>query len=135
VAYLLQAGVLPEDIYDDDWNYIETITPEIWGQSIGSDKYPVLGGTTVYKVFACDGKTEAYSNSAESGQHIFENGFCANCTAIEYDYNGDEVLNILDLIRLKKYLLGETDNIETDKDDNRIIEAADLVKLRKRLFA
>ena len=48
VAYLLQAGIPGEDIYDDDWNYIETIIPEIWGQTIGKEDYPVLGGEKVY---------------------------------------------------------------------------------------
>lgn len=134
VAYLLQSGVLPEDIYDEDWNYIETITPEIWGQNIGSDKYPVLGGTTVYKVLACDNKTETYSNSDSGGQHTFENGVCTKCSAIEYDYNGDGKLNVLDLVRLKKYLADVTDDIKTEFDDNGIIETADLVKIRKTLL-
>ncbi len=135
VAYLLQAGVLPEDIYDDDWNYIETIIPEIWGQNIGNDNSPALGGAMVYKVLACDGESETYSNSAESGQHIFENGICTKCGSVKYDYNGDGKLNVLDLVRLKKYLAGLTDNIKTDLDDNGIIETADLVKLRKTILA
>jgi len=134
VAYLLQSGVSPEDIYDDDWNYRETITPKIWGQSIGNTNYPVLGGATVYKVLACDAKTETYSNSAENGHHIFENGLCTKCGSIKYDYNGDGKLNLSDLVRLKKYLAGVTDNIETDIDDNGIIENADLVKLRKSVL-
>ncbi len=49
VAYLLQAGVQGEDIYDEDWNYIETIIPEIWGQSIGKENAPVFGGKKVYQ--------------------------------------------------------------------------------------
>ena len=44
----MQAGVVGEDIYDDEWNYIETIIPEIWGQTIGKEDYPVLGGEKVY---------------------------------------------------------------------------------------
>ena len=48
VAYELQSGVPEEDIYDDDWNYIETVTPHIWGQTIGTEACPVWKGEKVY---------------------------------------------------------------------------------------
>ncbi len=95
VAYLLQAGVAEEDIYDDEWNYIETIIPEIWGQTIGTDTYPVFGGDKVYQVENCKGET-AYSNINEDGLHTYVNGFCTVCEAFEpaTDENKDGVYEI-----------------------------------------
>ncbi len=78
VAYLLQAGIAEEDIYDDEWNYIETIIPEIWGQKIGEDNYPVLGGDKVYYVTNCKDEN-IYSNTNENGQHNFVDGECTVC--------------------------------------------------------
>ena len=65
VAYLLQAGIAEEDIYDDEWNYIETIIPEIWGQKIGEDNYPVLGGDKVYVKTDAEGNTVYINEAAE----------------------------------------------------------------------
>ncbi len=65
VAYLLQAGIAEEDIYDDEWNYIETIIPEIWGQKIGEDNYPVLGGDKVYMKTDAEGNAVYYNKTAE----------------------------------------------------------------------
>ena len=46
-----------------------------WGQTIGTDSYPVLGGKTVYEITVCE-KT-AYSNTEGDVPHKFdENGFC-----------------------------------------------------------
>ena len=80
VAYLLQAGVEPEEIYDDDWNYIETITRQIWGQQIGTDDYPVIYGDKVYKVTDCKGNY-IYSNKDGNGQHNYIDGQCEKCGA------------------------------------------------------
>ncbi len=91
VAYLLQAGVAEEDIYDDEWNVIDTILPEIWGQTIGTDKYPIFGGLKVYQVENCKGET-AYSNINENIDHIWENGKCTVCEKVceheDFDENG-----------------------------------------------
>ncbi len=136
VAWLLQNGIEPGGYWDENDEWVETEAPHVWGQTVGTDSYPVLGGATVYKVLACDGKTETYSNSSENGQHIFENGLCTKCSGIQYDYNGDGVINIIDLVRLKEILVGIPD--ETDRtylDDNGIIDAADLVNLKKILLA
>ena len=46
-----------------------------FGQTIGTDSYPVLGGKTVYEITVCE-KT-AYSNTDEDIPHNFdEKGFC-----------------------------------------------------------
>ena len=77
VAYLLQNGQEP----DENGNI-----PEVWGQTIGTDTYPVLGGAKVYQVVAyagCESKpgneSTAYSNTDAPvyGDHSFDsNGFC-----------------------------------------------------------
>jgi len=66
VAYLLQEGQ----------------TEEIWGQKLGTDNYPVLGGDKVYFAKDCIGDS-CYSNTNEDGQHCFRNGFCACGELIE----------------------------------------------------
>ena len=83
VAYLLQSGVVEEDIYDEEGNYIETITPEIWGQTIGTDSYPVLKGDKVYEVTDCEDEV-AYSNTDASGQHTDadNSGRCDVCSTL-----------------------------------------------------
>ena len=80
VAFLLQSGVAEEDIYDEEGNYSETVIPEIWGQTIGTDSYPVLKGAKVYEVTNCKGET-AYNNTDVSGEHIDadNSGRCDNC--------------------------------------------------------
>ncbi len=79
VAYLLQSGVVGEDIYDDDWNYIETIVHEIWGQEIGVDALPVLGGKKVYYVTDCE-DNHIYSNiNGVVHADLNEYGYCKSC--------------------------------------------------------
>lgn len=63
VAYLLQGSQ----------------TTAVWGQTIGTDSYPVLGGTKVYQVTGCDNSTTVYSNTNENGVHNYVNGKCTLC--------------------------------------------------------
>lgn len=73
VAYLLQDGQ----------------SEEIWGQTIGTDTYPVLRGTKVYKNTTYSGCNELsdaisaeYSNEKKNdvfGDHYFEYGICKYC--------------------------------------------------------
>jgi hypothetical protein len=80
VAYLLQSAIVGEEIYDEDWNYIGTAEPElIWGQRVGVDSWPVLGGEKVYQVKACDGESAAYSNTDVDGAHVLVDGVCTIC--------------------------------------------------------
>jgi len=67
VAYLLQG----------------TQEEEVWGQEIGVDAYPVLGGAMVYQ-HTYKEKT-VYTNSAEltGCPHSYENGFCIFCDSYE----------------------------------------------------
>ncbi len=79
VAFLLQAGILEEDIYDDDGNVIDTIIPEIWGQEIGVDELPILGGKKVYSVTDCK-DNQIYSNTnalVHADLNVF--GYCEAC--------------------------------------------------------
>ena len=83
VAYLLQSGVVGEEIWDDELGeYVQTEPEHIWGQKISTDTYPVFGGDKVYQVENCVGEL-AYSNANENGQHNFVNGFCTVCDAFE----------------------------------------------------
>ncbi|MBO5420611.1 MAG: hypothetical protein J6A67_01550, partial [Clostridia bacterium] len=79
VAYLLQSGVVAEEIYDDEGNYVESVTPHIWGQKIGSDDYPVLGGDKVYLITNCNNEND-YSNENINNTHDWsdKDGICAN---------------------------------------------------------
>lgn len=77
VAYLLQSGQKA----DENGNI-----PEVWGQKIGTDNYPVQGGAKVYQVIAYAGceknpgnGSTVYSNTDAPvyGDHSFDsNGFC-----------------------------------------------------------
>lgn len=70
IAYLLQAGVaIPEG---------ETVAPEVWGQKLGTDDYPVFGGDKVYLIAYCDGTPISYSNteSDEKFHKINSYGYC-----------------------------------------------------------
>ena len=55
-----------------------------WGQELGTDSYPVLGGKTVYYGTNCAG-TNLYSNEPVSSEHNFisMNGKCAVCGLYE----------------------------------------------------
>ncbi len=75
VAYLLQAD--------------ESQSDEAWGQTIGTDTYPVLRGAKVYKntiYSGCNELSDAisaeYSNEKKNdvfGEHYFEDGVCKYC--------------------------------------------------------
>jgi len=51
-----------------------------FGQNIGTDAYPVLGGDTVYQVYNCENEV-TYSNTNENLGHIVVNGICTVCGA------------------------------------------------------
>uniref|UniRef100_UPI0034E97B76 GLUG motif-containing protein n=1 Tax=Ruminococcus flavefaciens TaxID=1265 RepID=UPI0034E97B76 len=94
VAYLLQSGQTA----------VNGIIPEVWGQTIGTDKSPVLGGEKVYATTGC----VTYNNSSDTSkkEHKYDdNGFCAcngyesaNLTTDKYNIDGvdgfDEVYEI-----------------------------------------
>ncbi|MEE1219358.1 MAG: YDG domain-containing protein [Ruminococcus sp.] len=48
VAHLLQSAIFDYPIYDKNNNFIGVNTPTIWGQTLGTDKFPVIGGDKVY---------------------------------------------------------------------------------------
>ncbi len=74
IAYLLQSGVTAEEGEE---------IPEIWGQKIGTDTYPVLGGDKVYYGYKdCNATEKTYCNNKaydEIPTHSFENGECTIC--------------------------------------------------------
>lgn len=89
VAYLLSQGCSTGE-GDDTVTY----DGSIWGQTIGTDTYPTLGGAKVYKnaiYNGCEGKpgdavSYAYSNTEKNtyGDHpdMDNDGRCDNCSAI-----------------------------------------------------
>ena len=82
VAYLLQAGVRSEEIYDEELGEWVLAEPEhIWGQNIGNDIYPVLGGAKVYEVKNCLNET-IYSNDNKVIQHNIVDDTCTLCGGV-----------------------------------------------------
>ena len=85
IAYLLSQGCTIDEV---------TYDGTIWGQTIGKDTYPTLGGSKVYKnatYNGCEGKpgdavSYAYSNTEKNtyGDHpdADNDGRCDNCSAI-----------------------------------------------------
>ncbi|MGM9727030.1 MAG: GLUG motif-containing protein, partial [Prevotella sp.] len=54
----------------------------IWGQKLGTDAYPILGGAKVYYGYAPDDCQHiSYSNTTrtETPNHTYDNGFCTIC--------------------------------------------------------
>ena len=99
VAYLLAQGC----------SVAETAYPgNEWGQTIGTDTYPLLGGAAVYRnetYTGCEGNPGellyAYANTPAEpvyAEHHYENGFCTGCGAYEpatlttdkYDIDGND---------------------------------------------
>ncbi len=79
VAYLLQSGVVGEEIYDEELGEWVTAEPaQIWGQKIGTDNSPVLYGDKVYKFTDCRNNV-SYSNEFKEDGHNIVNGKCTVC--------------------------------------------------------
>ena len=101
VAYLLQSGQTE----------VDGNIPQVWGQTVGTDDYPVLGGSKVYQNVTYEGcenapgenTTSSYANEDKVAyaEHTFNessNGFCvycdeayqpANLTTGKYDIDDD----------------------------------------------
>ncbi len=111
---------------------------EAFGQTIGSDEYPLLGGDTVYQVLNCKGET-AYSNANETLGHNYSDGVCTVCgekQILRGDVNGDGRINSRDAMSLKKYIgnAGGTINIDNaDVNEDGRINSRDLMSLKKKL--
>ena len=66
--------------------------------------------------------------------HEFKEGKCINCRVTEFDYNADGMLNLTDLVRLKRYLADASCVIADFHDGDGICNTADLVVLKKKLI-
>ena len=78
-----------------------------------------------------------YVNCSASKKNEF---VCDNCGFVNYPYGditGDLKVNIIDLVRLKKIILGraESSGYAADLDDSGDISAVDLTILRKLLLS
>ena len=75
VAYLLQKAL--------DEAAAGTTAPQVWGQKLGADDYPVLSSNPAYKVYqtATDSPCKGYSNTPnQKFEHQYDiNGVCSRC--------------------------------------------------------
>lgn len=87
-------------------------TDGIWKQTLGSDDAPGFTGNAVYYVESCTREIYLYSNSDESGAHLYdEEGTCTLCGEAKLargDVNADGNVNILDVTVLLNYLADTT---------------------------
>ncbi|MBQ4602516.1 MAG: leucine-rich repeat protein [Clostridia bacterium] len=86
ITWLLQSAQSEEDVYDEEtWEYIGTVIPTVWTQTIGTDEYPTLNaeGDIVYRniINGCceDNYVYEYSNTEKEPVtgHIYIDGVCA----------------------------------------------------------
>ena len=110
---------------------------DAFGQSIGKDAYPVVGGNQIYVSTDCEGN-EIFSNNEEADHiDVDGDGKCDTCQAPTeeyenpYDVNLDGIVNIADVNDLLVYLAGMSDNEEyhVDIDGNGVVNVADLNEL------
>ena len=56
----------------------------VWGQTVGTELHPMIGGAQVYRSLACDGTTVVYANTEQGQQQHFDadgNHACDACNA------------------------------------------------------
>lgn len=112
VTYLLQNGQ----------------SEEIWGQTIGTDTYPVLHGPKVYKSITYMGCNDSsavasvsYSNEKKDvfGKHNFEDGICRYCgeKLAATVTKGDETISCVSLPEAISYAENMPDSVVTVMED------------------
>lgn len=112
VTYLLQNGQ----------------SEEIWGQTIGTDTYPVLHGPKVYKsitYMGCNDSSDvasvSYSNEKKDvfGKHNFEDGICKYCgeKLAATVTKGDETISCVSLPEAIGYAENMPDSVVTVMED------------------
>ncbi|MBQ8237468.1 MAG: hypothetical protein IJZ39_04915 [Oscillospiraceae bacterium] len=74
-----EAGVSAERFASGEVAYL---LGDPWGQTIGTDPYPVLYGAEVYRFDTCKNERE-YSNTYKKDGHQYENGICTVCGGYE----------------------------------------------------
>ena len=101
---------------------------EIWGQTIGTDTYPVLHGPKVYKsitYMGCNDSSEiasvSYSNEKKDvfGKHNFEDGICRYCgeKLAATVTKGDETISCVSLPEAISYAENMPDSVVTVMED------------------
>lgn len=100
----------------------------IWGQTIGTDTYPVLHGPKVYKsitYMGCNDSSEiasvSYSNEKKDvfGKHNFEDGICRYCgeKLAATVTKGDETISCVSLPEAISYAENMPDSVVTVMED------------------
>ena len=116
VAYLLQNGQ----------------SEEIWGQTIGTDTYPVLRGAKVYKsitYIGCNDSSDvasvSYSNEKKDvfGKHNFEDGICKYCgeKLAATVTKGDETISCVSLPEAIGYAENMPGSVVTAMEDTNTV--------------
>lgn len=116
VAYLLQNGQ----------------SEEIWGQTIGTDTYPVLRGAKVYKsitYIGCNDSSDvasvSYSNEKKDvfGKHNFEDGICKYCgeKLAATVTKGDETISCVSLPEAIGYAENMPGSVVTVMEDTNTV--------------
>ena len=101
---------------------------EVWGQTIGTDTYPVLHGPKVYKsitYMGCNDSSEiasvSYSNEKKDvfGKHNFEDGICRYCgeKLAATVTKGDETISCVSLPEAISYVENMPDSVVTVMED------------------
>jgi hypothetical protein len=112
---------------------------DAFGQTIGEDAYPVLGGEKVYQVCNCKNET-AYSNTdADTGHSFGEDGKCTACGALLGDVSGEGRLTALDLALINAYVkekIAFTPEVLSVADFNRdgFVTSADVDSLKNYIL-
>ena len=105
-----------------------TYDGSIWGQTIGTDTYPVLHGPKVYKsitYMGCNDSSEiasvSYSNEKKDvfGKHNFEDGICRYCgeKLAATVTKGDETISCVSLPEAISYAENMPDSVVTVMED------------------
>ena len=90
-----------------------------------------------YYIYTCSKCGDATHTVIPALGHYFVDGECVDCGIGEadapYDMNGDGVLNALDLVAMKKRLIGGTAEETPDINGDGAVNVLDAIALKKRL--
>ena len=117
-------------------DYREDKVAHVFDKEVASDKYKETDAdcknlATYNKSCVCGAEgTETFSAGA-LGDHSFADGSCSVCEGKLGDVNGDKVVNIFDLVKVKR-IIDKLDgaNAFADVDQNGSVDSADMALIR-----